>query len=69
MERRGVRVGRSSKKSVDLEGRACWGMRASEEMVAMIPRWLGLETRSLKASCSSFETVIPDCIVLTLEAC
>ena len=58
-----MRAGRSLKKSVDVEGRVCCGMRASDEMVAMMPRWLGLETSSLKASCSSFETVIPDCIV------
>ena len=66
VERRGVRVGRSLKKSVDLEGRVCWGMRASEEIVAIIPRFVGVETRSLKASWSSFETVIPDCMVSTL---
>lgn len=66
VERSGVRAGRSLKKSVDLEGRVCWGMRASEEMVAMMPRWLGVETNWLKASCSSLETVIPDCMVPTL---
>ena len=33
-----------------------------------MPRWLGLETSSLKACCSSFDTVIPDCMVPTLEA-
>lgn len=61
-----MRAGKSLKKSVDLEGRVCWGTRASEEMVAMMPRWLGVETNSLKASWSSFETVIPDCMVPTL---
>lgn len=69
VERRGVRAGRSLKKSVDLEGRVCWGMRASEEIVAIIPRCVGVETRSLNASCSSFETVIPDCMVPASEAC
>lgn len=69
MERRGARAGRSLKKSVDWEGRVWWGMRASEEMVAMMPRWVvGVETSSLKASCSSFEAVMPDCMVPTYEA-
>lgn len=69
VERRGVRVGRSLKKSVDLAGRICWGMRASEEIVAIIPRCAGVATRSLKASCNSFETVIPDCMMPAFEAC
>ena len=58
-----MRAGRSVKKSVDLEGRTCCKTRVSEEMVAMMPRWLGLETKWLNASWSSFETVIPDCMV------
>ena len=45
----------------------CCGVRDSDEMVAMMPRWVGVETSSLKASCSSFETVIPDCMVLASE--
>ena len=56
--------GRSAKKSV-VEAERVWrGVRVSLEMVAMIPRWEGEETRSLKAEWSSWETVIPDCIMV-----
>lgn len=56
--------GRSAKKSVVEAGRVWRGVRVSLEMVAMMPRWEGEETRSLKAEWSSWETVIPDCIMV-----
>ena len=55
-------AGRSAKKSVVEAGRVWRGVRVSSEIVAMMPRWEGDDTRSLKAECSSWETVIPDCI-------
>ena len=58
-------AGRSAKKSVVEAGRVWRGVRVSLEMVAMMPRWEGEDTRSLKAECSSWETAIPDCITVT----
>ena len=58
--------GRSAKKSVVEAGRVWRGVRVSLEMAAMMPRWEGEDTRSLKAECSSWETVIPDCITVIL---
>ena len=56
--------GRSAKKSVVEAGRVWRGVRVSLEMVAMMPRWEGDETSSLKAELSSWETAIPDCIMV-----
>jgi len=56
-------LGRSEKKSVDSAGMVWTGWSASEEIVAMRPRREGEETSSLKADWSSFETLMPDCMV------
>ena len=59
-------AGRSAKMSGVVAGWVGRGVRVSLEMVVMMPRWEGEETRSLKAECSSWETDIPDCITVTL---
>lgn len=67
VERRGGRPLRSEKKSVVLEGRVAFGVKVSPWIVATSPRWVGVETSSLKASWSSCETVIPDCMMTYLD--
>ena len=42
--------------------RGCFTVRVSLDMVAIMPRWDGEDTRSLKAEWSSWETVMPDCM-------